>query len=221
MGTHRAAPRRHRDDRGLITFIGTLDGLFAAVAVDNATDGRHRTKREVVAHGIANVVSGLCGGVPVVLSKDVALASWNAGGRTRATTIISATVLLVALMFGDALISRIPVTAVAGLLVTLGIALVDSWTKGLAGRLRRKGALREQALLWSVATVLLVATRRGRLRIPAGDRRRVPALGPAVLPRHEPLARAQPRRRHGAAVAARVGRRGCRSASTRRASASA
>jgi len=142
----------------LITFIGTLDGLFAAVAVDNATDGRHRTKREVVAHGIANVVSGLCGGVPVVLSRDVALASWNAGGRTRATTVISAAVLLVALMLGDALISRIPMAAVAGLLVTLGIALVDNWTKGLAGRLRRKGALREQALLWSVATVVLVAT---------------------------------------------------------------
>ena len=67
---------------GLIAFIGTLDGLFAAVAIDNVTDGRHRTKREVVAHGFANVVSGLCGGVPVVLSRAVALASWNAGGRT-------------------------------------------------------------------------------------------------------------------------------------------
>ena len=64
---------------GLIAFIGTLDGLFAAVAIDNVTDGRHKTKREVVAHGFANVLSGLCGGLPVVLSRAVALASWNAG----------------------------------------------------------------------------------------------------------------------------------------------
>jgi MFS superfamily sulfate permease-like transporter len=141
---------------GLIAFIGTLDGLFAAVAIDNVTDGRHKTKREVVAHGFANVVSGLCGGVPVVLSRAVALASWNAGGRTRRATVISVAVLALALAFGGPLIARIPVTVLAGLMITLGLLLIDNWTKGVAGRLRRKGALREQALLWSAATVTLV-----------------------------------------------------------------
>ena len=142
---------------GLIAFIGTLDGLFAAVAIDNVTDSRHKTKREVVAHGFANVLSGLCGGLPVVLSRAVALASWNAGGRTRTTTVISVSVLALALAFGGPLITRIPVTAVSGLMITLGFLLIDNWTKGLAGRMRRKGALREQALLWSAATVTLVA----------------------------------------------------------------
>ena len=141
---------------GLIAFIGTLDGLFAAVAIDNATDGRHKTRREVVAHGFANVLSGLCGGLPVVLSRAVALASWNAGGRTRRATVISVAVLALALAFGGRLIARIPVTVLSGLMITLGIALIDNWTKGLAGRMRRKGALREQALLWSAATVTLV-----------------------------------------------------------------
>ena len=42
-------------------------------------------------------------------------------------------------------------------MITLGFLLIDNWTKGLAGRFRRKGALREQALLWSAATVTLVA----------------------------------------------------------------
>ena len=85
---------------GLIAFIGTVDGLFAAVAIDNATDGRHKTRREVVAHGVANVVSGLCGGVPVVLSRSVALASWNAGGRSRLTTVFSALLLALVLTAG-------------------------------------------------------------------------------------------------------------------------
>jgi len=141
---------------GLIAFIGTLDGLFAAVAIDNATDGRHKTKREVVAHGFANVLSGLCGGLPVVLSRAVAQASWNAGGRTRRATVISVAVLALALAFAGPLIAKIPVAVSAGLMITLGIALIDNWTKGLAGRMRRKGALREQALLWSAATVTLV-----------------------------------------------------------------
>jgi MFS superfamily sulfate permease-like transporter len=142
---------------GLITFIGTLGGLFAAVAIDNATDGRHKTKREVVAHGVANVVSGLCGGVPVVLSRGVALASWHAGGRTRLVTVYAAVALALVLTFGGSLIARVPLAVVAGLLVVLGFALIDNWTTGLVGRLRRKGALREPALLWSVATVVVVA----------------------------------------------------------------
>jgi SulP family sulfate permease len=71
----------------LMAFIGTVDGLFAAVAIDNATDGRHKTRREVVAHGVANVVSGLCGGVPVVLSR-----SGRAGKLERRRTLASPTV---------------------------------------------------------------------------------------------------------------------------------
>ena len=142
---------------GLIAFIGTVDGLFAAVAIDSATDGRHKTKREVVAHGMANVVSGLCGGVPVVLSRSVALASWNAGGRSRLTTFFAASLCALALTVAGRLLGLVPMAVVAGLMVTLGLALIDNWTTGLAGRLRRKGALRESALLWSVATVVVVA----------------------------------------------------------------
>jgi len=142
---------------GLIAFIGTLDGLFAALAIDNATDGRHKTKREVVAHGIANVVSGLCGGVPVVLTRSTALASYNAGARTRMTVVVTALALAFVLTFGGALLGRVPMAVIAGLMVTLGIQLIDRWTTGLVGRLRRKGALREPALLWSIATVILVA----------------------------------------------------------------
>ncbi len=142
---------------GLMAFIGTVDGLFAAVAIDNATDGRHKTRREVVAHGVANVVSGLCGGVPVVLSRSVALASWNAGGRSRLTTVLSASLLALVLTAAGRLLGLVPMTVVAGLMVTVGFALIDNWTTGLAGRLRRKGALRESALLWSVATVVVVA----------------------------------------------------------------
>ena len=153
---------------GLIAFIGTVDGLFAAVAIDNATDGRHKTRREVVAHGVANVVSGLCGGVPVVLSRSVAMASWNAGGRSRLTTVFSALAAGARAHVGRPRCSAlVPMTVVAGLMVTLGFALIDNWTTGLAGRLRRKGALRESALLWSVATVVVVAFTEVALRLPA------------------------------------------------------
>src|SRR4030095_2424558 len=100
---------------------------------------------------------GVCGGVPVVLSRSVAPAGWNAGARSRVTTVFSALLLALVLTAGGRLLALVPITVIAGLMVTLGVALIDNWTTGLAGRMRRKGALRESALLWSVATVVIVA----------------------------------------------------------------
>ena len=142
---------------GVIAIIGTLDGLFAAVSIDHATDGRHDIRREMIAHGIANVVAGVCGGVPVVLSRARAMASWDAGGRTRLTVVIAALLLALALVVGARLLAAIPVTVLGGIMIVLGIGLIDSWTRGLLNRLRRRDALRDRTLLWSAITVLLVA----------------------------------------------------------------
>ncbi len=141
----------------VIALIGTLDGLFAAVAIDHATDGRHRTKREVVAHGLANVVSGLCGGVPVVLSRAIAMASWDAGARSKRATVVAALFLALIFAFCGRLLETVPVTVLAGIMLMLAISLIDNWTRGLVRRLRRPGAVRDATLLWSVATVALVA----------------------------------------------------------------
>ena len=106
---------------------------------------------------MANVVSGLCGGVPVVLSYGIAMASWDAGARSRRTTVVAAALLALVLAFGAPLVAVVPITVLAGIMVMLGIGLIDNWTRGLVRRLRRPGALRDATLLWSVATVTLVA----------------------------------------------------------------
>ena len=191
---------------GLMAFIGTVDGLFAAVAIDNATDGRHKTRQEVVAHGVANVVSGLCGGVPVALSRSVAMASWNAGGRSRLTTVFSALLLALVLTLG-------------GRLLALG---ADDGRRRLHGHARLRadrqlddGARRTPAPQGRAARKCAAMERRHRrgrrlyrdhFRLPARDRRRLPAVWPASLSRHETLARAQRRRWQRAAVAPRLGR---------------
>ncbi|HKE39977.1 MAG TPA: SulP family inorganic anion transporter [Casimicrobiaceae bacterium] len=141
----------------VIAIIGTLDGLFAAVAVDHATDGRHGPHREVIAHGIANVVSGLCGGVPVVYSRARAMTSWNAGGRTALTAVIAAFLLAAVLVVGARPLALIPLASLAGIMLSLAVGLIDTWTHGILRRLRRRGALRDRTLVWSAITVLLVA----------------------------------------------------------------
>ncbi|HZP86808.1 MAG TPA: SulP family inorganic anion transporter [Burkholderiales bacterium] len=141
----------------IIAVIGSLDTLFAAVAVDHVTDGRHDVRRELVAHGFANIASGLCGGVPVVLAPSRVLASWHAGGRTRTSGIIAALILALLLALAGPMLALIPLAVVAGVMVLLGWGLIDNWTHGMVRRLRTSSMRGDPPLFWSAITVALVA----------------------------------------------------------------
>ena len=140
----------------LVAAFGTLDTLFAAVAVDQATNGRHDPRREVLGHGLANVASGVCGGVPVVYSTARALASWNAGGRSWRALLVTVGVLAVMLLAGAQWIAQLPVAVLAGILVVTCVGLVDRWVRALVLRLPQD-AERNPARLFSIATVAIVA----------------------------------------------------------------
>ena len=61
-------------------------------------------------------------------------------------------------------LGRVPMAVVAGLLVVLGINLIDNWTTGLVGRLRRDPTSPAGVLLWLAADpVRLAATNAVRL----------------------------------------------------------
>ena len=141
----------------LLAAIGTLDTLVGAVAVDHATDGRHDPRREVLAHGIANVASGVCGGAPVVYSPARALASWNAGGRTSRTLWIAVIAVIVMVVAGDRLIAGIPLVVLAAVIVINSFGLIDRWVKGLVARLPSDARRRDPWRMLSIATVFIVA----------------------------------------------------------------
>lgn len=142
----------------LIAVFGSLDTLFAAVAVDHVTDGRHDTRRELLAHGLANIGSGLCGGVPVVYGAAVSLANWNAGGRTRRSLPIAVAALACMLLAGGRLIAAIPIAVLAGIIIATSVGLVDRWVRGLVMRLPQDAERRDLSRVLSLATVVIVAT---------------------------------------------------------------
>ena len=141
----------------LLAVIGTLDTLVGAVAVDQATDGRHNPRRETFAHGIANIASGMCGGAPVVYSPARALASWNAGGRTWATLAIAVGAVTAMLLAGDRLVAAIPLVALAAVIVVNSFGLIDRWVKGLVARLPTDARRGDPWRVLSIATVFIVA----------------------------------------------------------------
>lgn len=141
----------------LIAIFGTLDTLFAGAFVDQATNGRHDPRREVIAHGLANIASGACGGVPVVYSVACAMAACKAGscgGRPLTITLA----LVASMSFAGApAIAQIPLVVLAGIILVSSAGLVDRWVRELIARLPRDAANRDATRMLSVATVAMVA----------------------------------------------------------------
>ena len=108
-----------------VALIASVESLLTAVAVDRMqTRTRSNLNRELVGQGAANVVSGTIGGLPITGVIVRSSANVSSGARTRASAIMHGVwVLVFALPFAG-LAEQIPMAALAGLLIVIGIQLV-------------------------------------------------------------------------------------------------
>ena len=108
-----------------VALIASVESLLTAVAVDRMqTRTRSNLNRELVGQGAANVVSGTIGGLPITGVIVRSSANVSSGARTRASAIMHGVwVLVFALPFAG-LAEQIPMAALAGLLIVIGVQLV-------------------------------------------------------------------------------------------------
>ncbi|MGL6234355.1 MAG: SulP family inorganic anion transporter [Segniliparus sp.] len=108
-----------------VAIIASVESLLSAVAVDKLHKGpRANFDRELIGQGAANTVSGILGGLPVTGVIVRSSANVAAGARSRASAILHGVwMLLFALLFLGAA-ENIPKSALAGLLVVIGVQLV-------------------------------------------------------------------------------------------------
>jgi carbonic anhydrase len=108
-----------------VALIASVESLLTAVAVDRMHTGvRSDLDRELVGQGAANVVSGSIGGLPITGVIVRSSANVAAGAKTRASSMLHGLwVLVFALPFAW-LAEKIPMAALAGLLVVIGVQLV-------------------------------------------------------------------------------------------------
>jgi SulP family sulfate permease len=139
----------------VIAIIGMLDSLLGAAAIDSTTETRHRANRELVAQGLGNLASALCGGAAIALSPAQAIAGWRAGGRTVVTSHVSSVALLALMLGGARLLAELPIAVLAGIMLVVAWNLVDVWTRSLVRRLAAN--VRDRAAWSSAAVVVLVA----------------------------------------------------------------
>ncbi|WP_052688765.1 SulP family inorganic anion transporter [Williamsia herbipolensis] len=136
---------------GVITvaLIASVESLLSAVAVDKMHTGpRTNFNREMLGQGSANILSGMAGGLPVtgvIVRSSTNVAS---GARSRASTVLHGAWILVFAVLLTSLVQQIPMAALAGLLVVIGIQLVKT--------AHMKLALRTGDLWVYVITVLAV-----------------------------------------------------------------
>ena len=148
----------------VIALLGSIESLLSATAMDAHRVRRHDSNRELMAQGFAGVVSGIFGGLAGGGSAARSAASYDAGGRTRLASIVSALFfLLVVTVMGD-FVARIPRAVTGGVLFVYAFRMVDGWTRQLVskmGKLKGVSERREVALnllVVGLVTVLTVTT---------------------------------------------------------------
>ena len=146
---------------GMLAFIGSLESIFSAIAVDQMTGGQHDSRRELMALGAANVVSGLCGGMPLSMARARAVQLIDRGAAGRRPVVVAA--LAFALMYGvgGPLLALLPKAALAGVMVTIAVALSDRWTRQLLRQWHSGERSPEVRLSLAVVAIVCAVTAAG------------------------------------------------------------
>jgi MFS superfamily sulfate permease-like transporter len=122
---------------GTIAIIASIETLLCIEAVDKLDPFRRRsdTDRELRAQGIGNALAGLVGGIPMTAVIVRGSANVQAGGRTKMSAILHGGLLMVAVATIPGLLSRIPLAALAAVLMHVGYKLAQiSLFRGLYRR---------------------------------------------------------------------------------------
>ena len=105
--------------------LGAIDSLLTSVVADNMTKTQHNSNKELIGQGIGNTVSGLIGGLPGAGATMRTVVNINAGGTTKLSGLIHGLVLIVILLGAGAYAKLIPIPVLAGILITVGIGIID------------------------------------------------------------------------------------------------
>ncbi|EYF02199.1 putative sulfate transporter [Chondromyces apiculatus DSM 436] len=108
-----------------LAVVASLETLLNLEAVDRLDPWRRKSppSREMLAQGVANMTSGLLGGLPITSVIVRSSAGVNAGGRTRAVAIFHGLFLVLAVLFMAPLLTKIPLACLAAILLTTGYKL--------------------------------------------------------------------------------------------------
>jgi SulP family sulfate permease len=105
--------------------LGAIDSLLTSIVADNITKTKHNSNQELVGQGIGNIGAAILGGLPGAGATMRTVINANSGGKTKISGIIAGLFLLAILLGLGPLVGNIPNGVLAGILITVGIGIID------------------------------------------------------------------------------------------------
>ncbi|MFB1040881.1 MAG: SulP family inorganic anion transporter [Polaribacter sp.] len=108
-----------------LALLGAIDSLLTSVVADNMTKTKHKPNKELIGQGIGNSIAALFGGIPGAGATIRTVVNINAGGKTKLSGMIAGIMLLLIMLGLGPIASKIPAGVLAGILITVGIGVMD------------------------------------------------------------------------------------------------
>jgi len=102
-----------------IALLAGIESLLSAVVADGMTGHKHRSNMELIAHGVANIVSPLFGGIPSTGAIARTATNVRNGGRSPVASVVHALVLLLIMLFFGKWAALIPMATLAAILLVV------------------------------------------------------------------------------------------------------
>jgi len=130
----------------VLAVLGAIDSLLTSLVADNISQTKHNSDRELIGQGIGNAVAGLFSGLPGAGATMRTVINVKSGGSTPISGMVHSVVLLIVLVGAGPLAEQIPTALLAGILIKVGLDIID-W-----GFLRRahKLSLKTSVVMYGV-----------------------------------------------------------------------
>lgn len=131
----------------------SIDTLKTCLVLDTLTRSRHDSNRELVGQGLGNMAATLVGGIPGAGTMGATLVNISSGAQTRASGLIEGALAIVTLLLLAPMIAWVPIAALAGILIVVGVRMFDRKSLHL---LRSRSTILDFAVI--VAVVIVAET---------------------------------------------------------------
>lgn len=136
-----------------MALVGLLESLLTARLVDDLTDTGSNKNRESWAQGVANIVTGSFGGLGGCAMIGQTMINIKAGARSRLSTFLAGVFLLLLVVVGGPVVSRIPMAALVAVMVLVSVSTFD-WRSISVSRLKRMPKSETAVMVVTVAVTV-------------------------------------------------------------------
>jgi SulP family sulfate permease len=125
----------------IMALVGLTESLLTLTVVDEVTDSRGRSNQDCVAQGLANVASGLTGGMGGCAMIGQTMVNLESRGRGRLSGVVAALALASFVVAGSGLIERLPLAALVGVMFMVVIGTFEWASLRILRRMPRTDVL--------------------------------------------------------------------------------